>query len=82
MSTLTMYTGNNCGRCVQAKSIFTQQGIQFETVNIDEHPEAREMLMEKKLLQLPVINDGGNWTSGWTAQILSGILAPRMPAMA
>lgn len=74
MSSLVMYTGNNCSRCVQAKSIFDSQGIPYETVNVHENPDARQMLMDKQLKQLPVINNNGNWTSGFDVNVLSSIL--------
>ena len=42
---LTVYSKNNCPYCEQAKHLLTTNGFQFEVVNIDENPEARDWLV-------------------------------------
>ena len=55
---LTVYTKNNCGYCMQAKALLKNRDIEFEEVNIEENPEAREFLINEGLKTMPQIFEG------------------------
>lgn len=42
---LKVYSKSNCPFCDKAKHLLTTKNVQFEVVNIEEQPEAREWLM-------------------------------------
>lgn len=42
---LTMYTTSWCGYCVRLKKMMEREGIAFTEVNIEEDPEAAELVM-------------------------------------
>lgn len=44
---LTVYSKNNCPFCDKAKHLLERKGIEFDVVNIDEDPDAREWLIEQ-----------------------------------
>lgn len=45
--TLKIYSKNNCPFCDKAKHLLEIKGIEFEVVNIDQDPDAREWLIEQ-----------------------------------
>lgn len=44
---LTVYSKNNCPFCDRAKHLLKTKGIEFNVVNIDNDPEAREWLINE-----------------------------------
>jgi len=44
---LTIYSKNNCPFCDRAKHLLETKGIEFNVVNIDNDPEAREWLINE-----------------------------------
>ena len=56
---ITVYSKNNCSFCDRAKALLTNKDIPFKTVTMEEHPEAREFLMDQGLRSVPqLFNDG------------------------
>ena len=41
---ITLYTKNRCGFCVAAKDYLNENELEFEEINIDNDPEAKEFL--------------------------------------
>lgn len=50
MAEITIYSTAWCGDCRRAKHFLKQRGIAFREVNIDESPDAKELVMR--------VNDG------------------------
>ena len=50
MEAITMYTTSWCGDCRRAKQFLRERGVAFLEVNIDEAPEAEELVLR--------VNDG------------------------
>ena len=48
--TITMYTTSWCGYCRRLKTMLDREGIGYQEVNIEEHPEAASFVEE--------VNDG------------------------
>lgn len=56
---ITVYSKNNCSFCDRAKALLTSKDIPFKTVTMEEHPAAREFLMDQGLRSVPqLFNDG------------------------
>ena len=56
---LTVYSKNNCPFCVQAKNLLTLKGIEFEEINIELQPEAREFIVSEGHRTVPQIYKDG-----------------------
>jgi len=56
---LTVYSKNNCPFCVQAKNLLTLKGIEFEEINIEQQPEAREFIVSEGHRTVPQIYKDG-----------------------
>lgn len=56
---LTVYTKNNCGFCMMAKSLLENRDIPFETVNIDEDEQAKEFVISEGHRTMPQIYQNG-----------------------
>ena len=56
---ITVYSKNNCPFCDRAKALLESKGIPFETVMMEDAPEAREFLVEQGLRSVPQIFKDG-----------------------
>jgi glutaredoxin len=56
---LTVYSKNNCPFCVQAKNLLKLKGIDFEEINIEQQPEAREFVVSEGHRTVPQIYKDG-----------------------
>jgi mycoredoxin len=45
MEEITMYSTSWCVDCRRAKKFLTERGVNFSEVNIDEEPDAEELVM-------------------------------------
>ena len=45
MSTVRMYTTQWCSDCRRAKQFLRERGVQFEEINIDESPDAEDIVV-------------------------------------
>lgn len=52
---LTLYTKNNCGYCVQAKSLLKTIDVDFEEVNIESDNTARDFVINEGHRTMPQI---------------------------
>ena len=66
MSNITVYSKNMCGYCVQAKNLLKNKGIEFEEINIEEKPEAREFVISEGHRTMPQIYIDGKSMGGYT----------------
>ena len=53
--TIKVYTKNACGYCNMAKNLLKSKNITFEEVNIEDHPEAREFVINEGHRTMPQI---------------------------
>ena len=54
-----------CGYCVKAKSVLKNKGLDFEEINIEEKPEAREFVINEGHRTMPQIYVDGNSIGGY-----------------
>jgi mycoredoxin len=45
MAEITLYTTTRCGDCRRAKQFLRERGVEFHEVNVDESPEAEELVL-------------------------------------
>ncbi len=65
MSKIVVYSKNMCGYCVKAKSVLTSKGLEFEEINIEEKPEAREYVISQGHRSMPQIYVDGKSIGGY-----------------
>lgn len=56
---LTLYTKNNCGYCIQAKTLLKNNDIPFEEVNIETDTTARDFVISEGHRTMPQIYKDG-----------------------
>jgi glutaredoxin 3 len=47
MANITVYTTDQCARCVTAKALLTKRGIGYEEINLAKDPDGRAELATK-----------------------------------
>jgi glutaredoxin 3 len=47
MAAITLYTTENCSKCVGAKALLMKRGIAYEEINLAKDPDGRTELMER-----------------------------------
>jgi glutaredoxin len=62
--TLTVYTKNNCPFCDRAKTLLESRGIAYNTINLEQQPDAREFLVDQGLRSVPQIFNGTTLLQG------------------
>tara|TARA_A100001011_G_C14320277_1_gene850230 strand:- start:3978 stop:4205 length:228 start_codon:yes stop_codon:yes gene_type:complete len=65
MSDITVYSKNMCGYCVQAKNLLKNKGLEFNEINIEEKPEAREFVIKEGHRTMPQIYIDGKSIGGY-----------------
>ncbi|WP_336282640.1 glutaredoxin-like protein NrdH [Cronobacter dublinensis] len=79
---ITIYTRNDCVQCHATKRALESRGIAFDTINLDEQPEAIDTLRELGFRQLPVVMaDDLSW-SGFRPDMINRLRADSLAANA
>jgi glutaredoxin 3 len=47
MANVTVYTTDQCARCVTAKALLTKRGIGYEEINLAKDPDGRKELAKR-----------------------------------
>lgn len=68
---VTLYTKTVCPYCVFASKWLTEQGIEFETINIEEDGQAQARVKEWGFTQVPVFDIEGDVFSGFFDGLLT-----------
>jgi glutaredoxin 3 len=65
MALVTMYTTDQCARCVTAKALLTRRGIAFEEINLAKDPDGRQQLASRTgMITFPQIVIDGETLGG------------------
>ena len=79
MSSFTMYSTPWCGYCHRLKSQLDREGIGFEVVDIEQHPEAVEIVEQanggNQTVPTLVFSDGTSQTNPSLAQVKEKLAA-------
>lgn len=60
---VTVYEKNNCVQCESTKRWLKRAKVEFDTVNVEENPEAMQKILDMGFQAAPVvITDIGNWS--------------------
>ncbi len=71
---VTIFTGQGCSACRQAKEFFASNGVKFTERNISDDPSARDELISRGFRAVPVIQVGGETMVGFSAKRLRELL--------
>ena len=63
---LTVYSKPNCIQCEMTKMWLTQNKIQFESVDVSEHPEKLEEIKLNGFQQLPTVTLDEYFYNAWS----------------
>lgn len=63
---LTVYSKPNCIQCEMTKMWLDQNKIQFESVDVSEHPEKLEEIKLNGFQQLPVVTLDKYFENAWS----------------
>jgi len=78
-TTVTMYSTPWCGYCHRLKSQMDREGIRYEVVDIEAHPEAAEIVMSvnggNQTVPTLVFPDGSALTNPSVAQVKEKLVA-------
>ncbi|MGY3766138.1 glutaredoxin-like protein NrdH [Vagococcus vulneris] len=55
MSTITLYTKNNCPQCMMTKKFLADKDVVFNEINIDTEPQYIDALKAQGFRSVPVI---------------------------
>lgn len=71
----TVYTKPSCVQCDATKRYLDKAGVEYDTVDITQNPEALDMILSMGFSAAPVvISDAGSW-SGFQPDKLSQLAA-------
>jgi glutaredoxin-like protein NrdH len=62
---ITVYTKPNCVQCTATKNYLDARGIEYNTIDIVQDPDAFDTLIEKGFKAAPVVNIGDEWFAGF-----------------
>lgn len=65
MPRVTVYTLPSCVQCDRTKKLMDREGIAYDPVKLEDHPDIAADFKEQGLLQAPIVvvgNDGRRWT--------------------
>jgi glutaredoxin len=56
---LTVYSKNNCPNCEQAKALLDNSSIEYETIMVEDNPDAMRFLLSEGHRSMPQIYKDG-----------------------
>lgn len=63
---ITVFTTTQCAYCAMVKKYLTMKGKEFNVVNLDDDPEARQALMDKTgASTVPITQVNDEYIIGW-----------------
>jgi len=72
---ITVFTTNTCAYCKMVKQFLTLKGKEFTEVNLHEHPEKHQELIEKTgAMTVPIIQVDDQFIVGWNRQRLAELV--------
>lgn len=69
---ITVFTTSSCAYCVMVKKYLSMKGKEFEVVNLDDDPQARQSLFEKTgAMTVPITKVDDQYIVGWNPSKLA-----------
>lgn len=72
---ITVYTTENCVQCNSTKRYFDKHDISYETVDLNDNPEAMAMVKEMGYVAAPVVIAGEKHWSGFRIDQIKNVIA-------
>lgn len=72
---VTLYTKSNCVQCSMTKKLLDKNNIQYESVNLEEKPEALEMILGMGFQSAPVVITANDSWAGFNPDKINAIAA-------
>ena len=72
---ITVYTTANCVQCNSTKRYLDKNNIEYETVDLNENPEAMAMVKEMGYSAAPVVIAGDKHWSGFRIEKIKNLIA-------
>ncbi|HAS1784011.1 MULTISPECIES: glutaredoxin-like protein NrdH [Enterobacter cloacae complex] len=72
---IIIYTRNDCVQCHATKRAMESRGVAFEMVNLDQVPDAADILRAQGFRQLPVVVAGDTSWSGFRPDMINRLSA-------
>ncbi len=63
--TIKIYSTPTCPHCKEAKKFFEEKGIPYTDINVAADMKARQELISKGQMAVPVIDIDGEWVGGF-----------------
>ena len=60
---IKLYTKNVCPKCMLIKTVLNIAELEYETINIDEDAEAKELIVSKGFMAVPILEVDGEFIS-------------------
>ena len=70
---ITIYSKPNCMQCEFAKKYLNEKGVEFKEINVFEDKESMQYLLNGGYAQLPVVDIGGEFHTGFQPNILAKV---------
>lgn len=70
---ITVYSKDKCPMCKATKRWLTSHNVEFEEINITEHPEKRDEALEYGFTSLPIIVKGDVAFTGFAPDKLKAL---------
>ena len=74
MAEITVYSKPNCVRCEMVKRYLTDKGVKFEEIDVFQDAEALAMLRDAGYSEMPVVDTGGEFHTGFRPEILAKVV--------
>ena len=68
---ITVYSKQNCVRCEMVKRYLNDKGVSFEEIDVLEDNKALASLRDKGYAELPVVDIGGEFHTGFRPDVLA-----------
>ena len=70
---IKVYSKPNCMSCNFAKKYLDDKGVEFKEINVFEDDKALAMLRDKGFSQMPVVDVGGEFHTGFRPDVLAKV---------
>ena len=69
---MKLFTKTICPKCMLVKNTLERNNLNYEIINIDEVPQAREQLLKNGFMSVPVLFNGESYQSD-VSEILASV---------
>ncbi|MGK4040782.1 glutaredoxin [Heyndrickxia oleronia] len=56
-----LYTKTVCPKCMLAKSLFENNGVEYQVINIDQDSESKQKIIDEGFMAVPIVEYDGKF---------------------